>query len=238
LLTKIISNLITKLKGEPYQLDSKITTLDIFSVAFDRGFQAIRGLIRSCLFSKRNGLVFIGKKVRLKSSWHISAGKSLIIEDYCCINALCKDGISFGHNVSIGRNTDIECTGVIRELGNGLIIGNHVGFSPHCFIGVRGNVTIGDNTIFGPYVSIHAENHVFKNTDIPIRCQGATRTGIAIGSDCWIGAKAIILDGVEIGNGVIVAAGAVVTKSVPDFAVVAGIPATIVKYRTEAKINL
>lgn len=56
---------------------------------------------------------------------------------------------------------------------------------------------------------------------------------INIGHDVWIGARAIILDGVNIGNGAVIAAGAVVTKDVPDFAIVGGVPARIIKYRTE-----
>ena len=90
---------------------------------------------------------------------------------------------------------------------------------------------IGNDTIFGPGVSIHTENHNFNEVDKPIRLQGATRKGVEIGEDCWIGSKAIILDGVKIGSHVIVAAGAVVNKDIPDHAIVGGVPAKVIKMR-------
>ena len=70
-----------------------------------------------------------------------------------------------------------------------------------------------------------------RDRDKPIRLQGATRKGIEIGNDCWIGSKVTILDGVKIGNHAIVAAGAVVNKNVPDYAIVGGVPAKILKMR-------
>lgn len=59
--------------------------------------------------------------------------------------------------------------------------------------------------------------------------QGATRKGIEIGKDCWIGANATILDGVKIGDGCIVAAGAVVNRDVPSYTIVGGVPAKTIK---------
>lgn len=230
-MVTIISKLISKLKKEPYTISESIKTLDIISILWEKFSQVVRGFWRSIFFAERTGFQFIGKKVVIKSPWNISSGRNLIIADGVFINALSKDGITFGNNVSIGRDTIIECTGVISEIGEGLIIGNNVGFSPRCFLGVRGTVKIGNNTIFGPYVSIHAENHITSNSSYLIRKQGTTRLGIEIGEDCWIGAKAIILDGVRIGDGAVVAAGAVVTKDVPPFSLVAGVPAKVIKNR-------
>ena len=120
---------------------------------------------------------------------------------------------------------------MIRELGETLTIGNNVGFAANTFISMRGPIQIGDDTIFGPGVSIHAENHVFDDPETPIRAQGSIRKGIVIGRDCWIGAKVVILDGVIIGDGAIVGAGAVVTGDVPSGAIVGGVPAKVIKYR-------
>lgn len=230
-MKKLVSQLISRLKGETYRLDDALSFGDVIGILFEKFRQMVRGLFRRIFFRKISGIVFIGKHVRIKSSRHISCGNNLILDDGVYINALCRGGVVFGNNVSVGRNTIIECTGVIRELGEKLLVGDNVGFSPNCFIEVRGNVQIGSNTIFGPYVSIHAENHNFVDCCVPIRRQGATRKGIRIGSDCWIGAKATILDGITIGNGAVIAAGAVVTKDVPDFAVAGGVPAHVIKYR-------
>lgn len=231
-MKKIISELISRLKGEPYRLDDSISSGDIIGILCEKFIQILRGAVRGILFHKKTGLVFIGKRVHIKSSRHISCGCNLILDDNVYINALSRGGIVLGNNVSIGKNSIIECTGVIRELGEKLLVGDHVGFSPNCFVQVRGCVQIGSNTIFGPYVSIHAENHNFAECSMPIRRQGATRKGIKIGDDCWIGAKAVILDGTTIGTGAVIAAGAVVTKDIPDFAVAAGVPAHVIKYRS------
>ena len=91
---------------------------------------------------------------------------------------------------------------------------------------------IGDDTIFGNYVSIYPENHNYKDKNIPIRLQGVNSRGVVrIGNNCWIGAKVTILDGTVIGDNCIVAAGAVVTSDVPDYSICGGVPAKLIRYR-------
>jgi acetyltransferase-like isoleucine patch superfamily enzyme len=232
---RLINKLISKIKKEPYQIDESITNTVIFSILMEKGIMFLRGLLKKCLFKRSKGALFIGKRVKIKNKQKIEFDGSATIEEGCFINALSKDGITIGNNFSLGRNSIIECTGVIRELGEKLIIGQNVGIAANAFIAMRGKIEIGDNTIFGPGVSIHAENHNFSEVDVPIKLQGATRKGIKIGSDCWIGAKVIILDGVTIGNHAIIAAGAVVNKDIPDYAIVGGVPAKVLKMRKEEK---
>ncbi len=154
-----------------------------------------------------------------------------LISDHVEINALSKKGIVMGDNVSIHRQTIIECTGVIRELGEGLTIGNNVGIAQNCFIQVRGFVSIGSNVMFGPNVSIFSENHGFERTDVPMIKQTTVRKGVVIEDDVWLGTQSVILDGVTIGKGSIVAAGAIVNVNVPPYSIVAGVPAKIIKSR-------
>lgn len=228
---KIINKLITKIKKEPYEVDQAITFGVMFEIISERIKMLVRGLFYKIFLKNSKGMLFIGRKVRIKNKRMISFNGSATIEDGCFIQALSKDGVTVGNNFSLGKNSIIECTGVIRELGESLIIGDNVGIAANAFIAMRGRVEIGSNTIFGPNVSIHAENHNFEDCSRPIKLQGDTRKGIKIGEDCWIGSKAVILDGVNIGNHSIVAAGAVVTKDVPDYAIVGGVPAKIIKMR-------
>lgn len=232
---KIINKVISKIKHEPYKIDEAITTSVMINIVLEKVMMLIRGMFNKLFFKKSKGILFIGKRVKIKCKKKITFNGSATIEDGCFINALSKDGIKVGGNFSLGRNSMIECTGVIRELGEELVIGKNVGIAANAFIAMRGKVEIGDNTIFGPGVSIHAENHNFEDLETPIRLQGATRRGVHIGQDCWIGSKAIILDGVHIGNHVIVAAGAVVNKDVPDYAIVGGVPAKVIKMRKEVE---
>ena len=225
------SALITKIKHEPYQLDPNISSVDLLLILEEKGIQAARGMLRSLTFGEHHGLVFIGKNVKIRHAGHIKAKGGLTLGDGVSINALSKGGISLGENVSIGAGTIIECTGVIRELGESLTIGDHVGFAQNCFIEVRGPITIGDNCIFASDVNMAAENHNFADRETPIRLQGATRKGITIGKDCWVGTKVIILDGVTIGDGCVIAAGAVVNKDIPPYTIVGGVPAKVLKER-------
>lgn len=110
-------------------------------------------------------------------------------------------------------------------------IGNNVGLGSHGHYGSgAGFVEIGNDTIFGNYVSIHPENHNYKDKNVPIRLQGVnSKGGVKIGNNCWIGAKVTILDGTVIGDNCIVAAGAVVSGVFPDNVIIGGIPAKIIK---------
>lgn len=235
---RLINKVISKIKKEPYKIDDEIKYSTLLTIIRDKGLMVIRGIRHKLMLKESKGILFVGKKVKIREHKKIRFKGSATIEDGCFINALSKGGITIGNNFSLGRNSIIECTGVIRELGEELIIGDNVGIAANAFIAMRGKVTIGDNTIFGPGVSIHAENHNFSDLNTPIRKQGATRKGVVIGNDCWIGSKAVILDGVRIGNHAIVAAGAVVTKDVPDYAIVGGVPAKVIKLRKEEKQNV
>lgn len=88
-----------------------------------------------------------------------------------------------------------------------------------------GIIRIGDNARIAPRVTIAATNHVFDNPEIPIKHQGFMNQEVIIGEDTWIGAHAVILPGVEVGKGAIVAAGSIVTKDVPTLTIVGGVPA-------------
>lgn len=231
MFSKILSKVISKIKKEDYKIDENISSGMLLKVVNKRVVMLIRGTLKKPFFKKAKGKLFIGKKCDIRCKKKIEFLGSATIDDYTKIDAISKNGIIIGNNFSIGRNSIIECTGVLRELGESLEIGENVGIAANAFIAVRGKLKIGSNTIFGPGVSIHTENHNFQDNDKPIRLQGATRKGVVIGEDCWIGSKAIILDGINIGNHAIIGAGAVVTKDVPDYAIVGGVPAKIIKMR-------
>ncbi len=233
MIHQLVEKTIQRLKHDAnYKLDPALTGRILFQVASYRGGDWLRGRWRR-LGVKVEGVFFVGKQVVLRHPQLIAVGRSVIIEDYVTINALSQEGVVLGDNVTIAKFTTIQCTGVIRSLGVGLRIGNNSAIGAYSFIGAQGGVSIGNNVIMGPRVSIHAENHRYEDPRIPIRLQGETRQGIIIEDDCWIGAGAIILDGVHIESGCVVAAGSVVTKDVPAYAIVAGVPARIIKYRNQ-----
>ena len=152
-----------------------------------------------------------------------------------------------GERLSIGRGVEIGCPGNI-ELGGDIylvegavlracgesrlrISGRFAANGNARVIADFGEIEIGRGVMLGPNVVIRASNHATSQIELPIWEQGQTGGRIVIGDDVWIGANAVIVPNVTIGSHVIVAAGAVVTRDVPDYAVVAGVPARVVSDR-------
>lgn len=113
---------------------------------------------------------------------------------------------------------DADYDGIRIRIGNG----NY--FNRNVMIDACGLVLIGDDNMFGPDIYITDSNHLFGPGVAPKEVP-MNRGTVRIGSRCWIGARAIILKDVELGDGSVVAAGAVVTRSVAPGQVVAGVPA-------------
>lgn len=231
MLKRTINLVIRKLGKDKYSLDDGISSTDLLNILVVKFIEMSRGLWLKLFLKSSDGLIFVGKRCSIRHSSHIKVGKTVQIGNGVSINALCRKGIVIGNNVTIKDGTIIEGYGVMRNLGEGLRIGNNVGISQDFFIAVRGNVTIGNDTIIGPGVSVFSENHVSTDINIPIVSQGEKRADVVIGNGVWIGTKATILCGVTIGDGAIVGAGAVVTKDVPPYAIVGGVPARFIRNR-------
>ena len=126
---------------------------------------------------------------------------------------------------SLGRRSVIESFSCINNAVGDVIIGDHSRIGIHNTI--IGPVTIGNHVNLAQGITVTALNHNFDDTDQRIDEQGVSTKAVTIGDDVWIGANAVILPGVTIGRHAVVAAGAVVTKDVPDNCVVGGVPAKI-----------
>lgn len=128
-----------------------------------------------------------------------------------------------------GKDINIE-KGADFGKGDGIQIGDNSGLGINCY--VRGPLVIGRDVMMGPDVMIFHGDHEMSRRDIPMRLQGDSESKqVVIGDDVWIGARVIILKGVHVGKGAVLAAGAVVSKDVPEYAIVGGVPAKVLKYR-------
>lgn len=114
-------------------------------------------------------------------------------------------------------------------------VGRRLAVNINTYLDGRGGITIGDNVLIGPNCVIASCEHSFEDPHVPICKQPVKYAEITIGDDVWIGANAFIKCGVKIGSGSVIAAGSVVTKDVPPYAVVGGVPAKVLKFRDPQK---
>ena len=97
---------------------------------------------------------------------------------------------------------------------------------------VMGDVNIENDVMIAPNVVIAGGAHGIKRNGIPMFYQaGKSKGPVSVGSDVWIGANSIVLNGIRIGNGAVIGAGSVVTRDVDDYAIVVGNPAKVLRYR-------
>ena len=128
---------------------------------------------------------------------------------------------------SIGDYSVVESFACINNAVGDVIIGNHTRIGLHNTI--IGPAEIGNNVNLAQGITVTALNHNFSDSNKRIDEQGVSTTPVTIEDDVWIGANAVVLPGVKIGNHCVVAAGAVVTKDVPPHSLVAGVPAKVIK---------
>ena len=124
-----------------------------------------------------------------------------------------------------GEKTNVRPSASLAYAEN-IFLGKNVHIQRHVYIwaGPHSQIFIGDNTIIGPGSFITSDNHGVKKDQL-IRDQHGAEKSIQIGSDVWMGAYSIVLPGVQIGDGAVIAAGSVVTKNVENYSIVGGVPA-------------
>ena len=223
---------LLKIAGKnDFELDSRISKGYVLRICMKYALMMLRGKAFSVGYSSIDDSVFIGKKVKVLEKNYLSVGRKTKIHDGTFIDALSKDGVHIGENVVIGRNTRIECTGSLSNIGKGVTIGNRTTFGSDCYFGAAGGIDVGDDVVAGQYIRFHSENHNFDDLEMLIKEQGVSHKGITVGNNCWIGAGVVFLDGAKLGEGCVVAANAVVTKDFPPNSVIGGVPAKIIRQR-------
>lgn len=197
-------------------IKNEINNLDIIKLCIRAGLKLARGFLRKPFIKYTKGFLFVGKNVEITHGNNIYCGRNVKFEDYSEIHGLCKEGLYFGNDVTIGRGVMIRPSSYYGiDLGMGLKMGDKSSIGPHGYIGCSGRIIIGKNVMIGPKCSLFAENHNFNNINKTIKEQGVNQKGITIEDNCWIGSNVIILDGVRIGSGSVIGAGSLVAKSIP-----------------------
>ena len=134
--------------------------------------------------------------------------------------------------IFLGQETRIESGAILWAFGGFIRAGRNVFLGPQTIIYGHGGVEIGDQTLISMRVTILSSNHSVPDRGKEIRHQADILLPTRIGRDVWIGAHAVILGGVTIGDGCVIGAGSVVTNDMPPYSVAIGVPARVVRTRT------
>ncbi len=188
---------------------------------------ALRGLLYRLVMPIK-GWAAIERNVRLRFANNIHLSHGVYLDENTYLHAT-PGGIHIGPGTIVMHGAVLHVYNFRGMPQSGIRIGRDSLIGEYCVIRGQGGVTIGDRVYTSPFTQLIAVNHVFDDPNRPFVEQGITAEGIVVEDDVWLGAGAIITDGVRIGRGAVVAAGAVVTKDVPPYTVVGGVPARVIK---------
>lgn len=175
--------------------------------------------------------VTFGSNITLRHPHKIYIGDNVVIDDNCLLDAKGSSnaGIFIGDNVFLGRNTILSCKNGDIRLGNGV----NIGFNCEIFSG--SSVTLAENVLVAAYCYlVGSGDYDLSRSPVSFAEQDAPPSaGIIVKRNVWLGAKVTVLDGVTIGEQVVVAAGAVVRGDIPAWSIAAGLPAKVIRKREE-----
>lgn len=196
-----------------------------------RARDCFRMYIKKGVFYPIDCAPFFESDVTFEFPDHISIGSKVVFMKGCVVSANGGGKIILNDEASICRFSIIQAFGGIVEIGARTSIGDFCNL-----YGFRGGLKIGDDVLMASGCRVIPSSHDIEYSDDQIRTSGMTSKGIKIGDGSWLGSNVVVVDGVNIGRGAVIGAGAVVRKDVPDFAVYAGVPAKLIRMRSRKNI--
>ncbi len=171
--------------------------------------------------------VVFGQGVVLRHPGKIRIADDVTVDDLVVLDAkgTGNHGIDIGHGVFLGRGTILSCK------DGDIVLGDHTNLGFHCEVFSGSRVTVGRHGLFAAYVYLVGGGHEFERADVAVIEQARSSRGIVLGDNVWLGTGAKVLDGVTLGNNVVVGANGVVNSDLPDGAIAAGVPARILRKR-------
>lgn len=212
----------------------------------------LRNLLYSTIFQRIGRSVRIHPYVEFTDASCIEIGDEVTIGFGVCIDARQGNEVHLENRVYLDRNVRISCIGKAGNVflgeqvrldrgvdlkvhkGGQLRIGDRTYIGPYSCLSGYGSIQIGKDCLIASHTSIYAHNYNFSDATRNIGEQGFAYHGIIIEDNCWIGSGARILDGVTIGQGSVIGAGAVVTKDIPPYAIAVGVPAKVIAKRGDS----
>ena len=191
--------------------------------------KVLRNIIYRLIFGKVGKSVYIQPHVRFIGIDTIEIGDFVRIYSGSYISNK-GSRIHFGNSVSIDHGVDIRA---YDQPGGDITIGEDTYIGPYVCMAGPGFIKIGKDCMIASHSSLYANNHIFADPNKLFREQGVSTVGIVIEDDCWVGSGVRVLDGVTIGKGSVIGAGAVVTRDIPTYSIAVGVPAKVIGKRGE-----
>lgn len=199
-----------------------------------QGLGQLRQRIRTLWYGGRLGALgkgsVINPGVRFQYPGRICLGSGVGISSFAVLRA----NTSGEQVIRIGERSSVQDAAILSSNGGSIHIGRDCWVGPQCLLYGNGDIRIGDNVLIAAQSAINTVSHHADRCDIPISEQGVYCAPVVIEDDVWIGMGATVLQGITIGRGAIIGAGSVLTRDVPAWSIVTGIPGRVVGRRENA----
>lgn len=202
--------------------------LTLFSAFPTVAGSLLRGKVYRLILGGAGNKCFLEKNIRLFNPAGVRLGDRVFVGEGSFL-----DVDPWAGPVTVGDDSHLARQVTIRTQSGKVEIGRMVNLGAGSFIYGYGDITVGDYCLIANGVEIIGGDHTADDLSRPMRFQGRSEKGIAIGADVWIGTRAVILGGVSVGEGAVIGAGAVVTSDIPARAVAVGVPARVIRFRGE-----
>jgi acetyltransferase-like isoleucine patch superfamily enzyme len=191
--------------------------------------------IRTAILRQR--LYKLGVNDRVDRRARFENAKKIAIGDGCRLEAgvILRANTSSEPGITIAQDVSIKEYTMVNANEGSVSIGKRSWIGPYCLVYGNGTVHIGKDVLIAAHTSINTVSHVAVDTSSPMNSQGIYRDAVVIEEDVWIGLNCTILQGVTVGRGSIIGAGAVVTRDIPPFSIAMGVPARVVGSRIEIR---
>ncbi len=218
----MIATLITKVTGRTYAIEPG----DLSYLLSKGAVPFLRGLIWSLVHLRKPSALMLGPGIQFVQVSRLTLGRGVAIGGYGYVDCAAAQGLVLADRVTLRERVWIQSRSGLNARAVGLTVGRHSYIGPNAVIGLGGLVKIGEDVQIGAGLTITAESHE-AGQDGSFVSGDVSRRGVSIGDRCWLGNNVSILDGVDIGEGSVIGAGSIVTRSIPPYSVAVGAPAKV-----------